>query len=137
MGRTVAGFLNSKGGRLVIGVRDHEVAGIDEELSALYQDKHADRFELDILEYLSKSLFPPAIGNYTIGFVDLGGKKLCVIDVTASPSVTYLVAKSNSGDIVHDIYLRDGNRTIRLTDLARDRWVSIRNGGSWVLGTPS
>lgn len=134
VGRTVAGFLNSKGGKLIIGLTDEkEILGVEEEMDALFGEQGEDRFEQYVNEYLRRALFPYPFDLIQARFEEMGGVKVFVLDIESAWGVTYLVGKSKGGGDEHEVFVRTGNRTIRLVGLDRDKFVTERNGGRWVL----
>lgn len=132
--RSIAGFLNANGGRLMIGVQDDgDAGGIEDELGTLFKDNHFDRYESLIHEHLRNTLYPYDPGAYEIVFEKRGGVYLCVITVRKQRAVTYVKQKAGSGRIEHALFVRVGNRTNKLTDLERDIFVIERFGGIWHL----
>ncbi|MEX2244834.1 MAG: ATP-binding protein [Fimbriimonadaceae bacterium] len=132
--KTIAAFSNSHGGRLIIGADEGgHIHGIDSELHALFEDNHMDQFESLIHEYLKNLLHPYPFRSYSISFEKRNGLYLCDIIVAPSPGVTYLRRKTPGGAIEHELFVRTGNRSIRLVDVERDRFLVERFGGNWPL----
>jgi uncharacterized membrane protein YeaQ/YmgE (transglycosylase-associated protein family) len=60
--KTVAGFLNSQGGTLIVGVDDDGHAlGVDEDLATMKAPDH-DRYQLWLTDFLQRTLGKPALG---------------------------------------------------------------------------
>jgi len=60
--KTVAGFLNSQGGTLIVGVDDDGHAlGVDEDLATMKAPDH-DRYQLWLTDSLQRTLGKPALG---------------------------------------------------------------------------
>ncbi len=132
--KTIAAFANSEGGDLVIGIGDDgSVHGIDDEVAHLFDDRHLDRYEALLHEHAKNSLYPYPHAGYVVSMEMRGRLTVCVVKVSAVPGVTYVVGKSESGKRLHDVYVRTGNRTVRLSDTDRDRFVVSRFGGMWPL----
>lgn len=132
--RSIAAFANSLGGKLVIGVGDDgAVHGIDQELAALFDDNHVDRFESFVREHLKNMLVPPLLNSYRISFELHAVLWVCCIDVDRTPGVTYVKTRAGSGSFEHAVYMRTGNCTIKVADIDRDRLMVERFGGKWSL----
>lgn len=108
--KTLAAFLNSEGGTLVIGVEDNgNIFGLDNDLSIV--GNSIDRFE-NLLVSLIRDCIGAEFGSYVkIRFEDTNGKKVCVVDVDKSASPVYLTMDKGA-----EFYIRMGN-TSRLLDI--------------------
>ncbi len=110
--KTVAGFMNSNGGTLIIGVDDnHQVVGMDFDFKSNSKG-NKDGFILNFREYLESYI---GINNYNryidLSFESINNKEVCVIKVEKSEYYIYL--KKNSKKV---LYVRLGNRTKPLDD---------------------
>jgi len=120
--KTIAAFLNTEGGRLLIGVSD---AGAIKGLERDYQycnKRDRDGFEQKLRNLLSSRFTPTPLGNVNIRFEDLPEGEICVVEVTPL----------TKPDIVHfdnDVYVRDGNVTRKLEGPDLTRWVAERAKG--------
>jgi uncharacterized protein YaaQ len=107
--KTIAAFLNSAGGTLVIGVEDDgHVYGLDNDLKTT--DNSVDRFE-----QLLTSLVSDKIGAEHSHFIDIrhehvDGSTVCVVDVDRSLEPAYLRGRRGA-----EFHVRVGNTT-RLLD---------------------
>lgn len=132
--RSIAAFANSNGGRLIIGASDDgRIHGIDVEITSLFKDNNLDRFQNLIHEHLKNVLFPYPFRSYQISFEQHSTLWICCINVSPCPGITYVKTKANNGKTEHTIYVRTGNRTVKVTDLDRDRMIVDRFGGKWSL----
>ncbi|MBE9128312.1 ATP-binding protein [Coleofasciculus sp. LEGE 07081] len=130
--RAVCGFLNSNGGQVYIGIRDDgTVCGLEDEVSARFQPDDFDTFEHGVHEYLKQHLSPYPFGNIELAFEEIESKTVAVIKVKPVQFYVYLLKKAPHTDS-NEIYVRTGNRTICLTDKARDKYVIERLGGIWM-----
>jgi len=102
--KTLAGFLNTDGGVLVIGVRENKnndsdkVIGVEREFSAL-NDPCADGYRRMIVD-LIKDYFPPQIfnhlGNYfVIDFEEIQDQTVCGITVSKSDKRVFVKFKNS------------------------------------------
>jgi hypothetical protein len=120
--KSVAGFLNSDGGTLLIGIaNDRSVLGIEHDLRTLSEATH-DRFEQTVRNAVAKYLGPEVSPRLTISFVPIGGKTIARIYCVTHPSPVFL----RDGEKQH-FYVRDGNRTVPLDvksthDYVSDKW---------------
>ncbi|MGD0077962.1 MAG: ATP-binding protein [Sedimentisphaerales bacterium] len=123
--KTIAGFLNSNGGTLLIGVNDSgEIKGIERDLSTM---KHgtSDRFEQRIRNCIRDRFSPQPIGKVKISFEEFTegtiGKftevTICCVNVPANKDVIHL------DDYV---YVRDGNTTQKLEGRNLTDWIQQR-----------
>lgn len=110
--KTVAGFLNSSGGTLLIGVDDAgTVLGLDDDLS-LMKSPDLDRYELWLHDYLTRVLGAPAVAQVRVSFPDVAGTPICRVDVSASPRPVFV--RAPKGEDVQ-FFVRLGNSTRQLS----------------------
>ncbi len=98
--KTIASFLNSDGGNLIIGVREKkdkgsvELIGVEEEFKKL-KDKHKDGYKRMIIDEIIKPFFPSKISDHLnkyifIDFVRIDNKILCWIRINKSDTRVFL-----------------------------------------------
>jgi uncharacterized membrane protein YeaQ/YmgE (transglycosylase-associated protein family) len=110
--KTVAGFLNSAGGTLLVGVSDAgEVLGIDDDLRAMKRPD-VDRYELWLVDLLTGCLGTNALRLVGIEFPRVAGVRLCRVDVAPSPDPVF--TDTPKGERRADFYVRVGNSTRQL-----------------------
>lgn len=115
--KTVAAFLNTDGGTLLLGVSDTgQVRGLEPEFGLLGK-KNADGFELKLRDILHSRLNPLPLSCITITFETLPEGTLCRVDVSRSARIVHLDK---------EVYVRDGNRTRKLDGRELTDWVSQR-----------
>lgn len=104
--KTVAAFLNSEGGTLVIGANDRgEAVGLDRDLATL-REPDADRFELWLRDLLQTTLGKNAAALPRIRFAEIDGRTVCAVRCPRSPEPVFL---SQGGS--RDFLVRVGNST--------------------------
>lgn len=113
--RTIAGFMNAKGGTLYIGVNDNgEAVGIEQEYSLLntsskdryvYQ-QNRDGYENKIRSCINNYLSPVAQDYVSIRFSEHNGHIVCSVKVEPSKYVIWYDER--------EAYKRMGNRTSHL-----------------------
>lgn len=93
--RSIAGFLNTDGGDLLIGVREDrvnnriEVVGIEEEYDKLQEkDRNSDGYRRMVMDYIIKKYIPDAVAMTSrvihITFPVVSGKTLCRIHISGA-----------------------------------------------------
>ena len=123
--KTIAAYLNTNGGTLLIGVHDSgEIKGIDRDIRASGRGRNRDSFELKLRNVLSgdNSRFAPiALGHCQISYEELAEGTICKVYVTPMP-------REEIAHLDGDVFVRDGNRTIQLTGPDLTRWIQQRPG---------
>ncbi len=111
--KTVCGFLNAQGGKLLIGVDDDgNVVGLDADLQTLRKG-NKDAYELFLRQLLDENLSVPTAGIVSVKFDTVGGADICV--VSASSSGKPVFAKPHEGGNGHsEFWVRIGNATKQL-----------------------
>lgn len=104
--KTVAAFLNSDGGTLVIGADDqgHPV-GLARDFATL-REPDADRFELWLRDLLSTTLGKNAAALPHIRFAEIDGQTVCAVRCPRSPEPVFLTQGTT-----RDLWVRVGNST--------------------------
>ncbi len=102
LAKTIAGFLNSDGGTLVIGVREDKVKNTDEVIGveleySFLKDSSQDgyrRMLLDLIkDYLPRSIFNQFNRYFQIDFETIDGLTVCGITVQKSDKRVFLKLK--------------------------------------------
>jgi hypothetical protein len=105
--KTIAGFLNSDGGKLIIGVDDEEkILGIQRDFNTL-QKKNKDGFELHLRQLIKKYLGNTFEKYIKISFSKTGEEIVCLINVLRSSKPVFV---SFEGE--EYFFVRNGNATI-------------------------
>lgn len=108
--KTIVGFMNANGGKLVLGLDDNgNVLGLENDFKTL-KHKNKDGFEREIFRIISTRISHKACFNNHIIFYALEGKEICVVDVEPSDEPVYV----NDGTST-TFYVRTGNATYPLT----------------------
>ena len=109
--KTIVGFMNAKGGKLIIGVDDDEnILGLENDYISLRQ-KNKDGFELKIFQLITEHIGSQPGFKTNVSFYEFDGKEICLIDVEQSSSPVYL-SKGKSEPV---FYVRRGNSTYPLS----------------------
>ncbi len=116
--KTIAAFLNTEGGSLLVGVSDSgQVAGLDKDY-ALCNKRDRDGLEQKIHSLLASRFVPPPTGKVKVVFENVESKQVCVVNVEKSREIAHLDGK--------DVYIREGNTTLRLEGPVLTAWIKNR-----------
>ena len=110
--RSVAGFANTAGGTLLIGVDDTgRVLGLDRDLQ-LIKGGDLDRYELWLHDLLERCLGRGALHLIEVTFDAVDDRTVCRVDVAPSDAPLYL--RPHVGEKHPRFYVRTGNSTREL-----------------------
>jgi hypothetical protein len=94
--KTVAGFMNTNGGTLLVGVADDgSLVGIEEDFP-FQGKKNTDGWELWLTERLAAALGKAAVTDVTISYAKLDGKTVARVDVGQAATAVFVTP--NKGD---------------------------------------
>jgi hypothetical protein len=124
--KTIAAFMNSHGGTLVIGVKDatKDVMGLDRDMATLGK-KDVDGYELFVRQLLNNAVGAEHSTRVSIAFPAEDRKLACVMLVPRSPRPVYV----RDGDERH-LFVRDGNSTRKLNSEEAVRYVAEHFSGA-------
>jgi ATP-dependent Lon protease len=106
--RTVAAFLNTSGGTLLIGVRDDgEPIGLEKDYKLTKGSR--DSFENWLTDLLEGAFGKPPVAGLSVSFRAIDGNDVCRVDVEASSSPVF-VKRGND----RDLFVRFNNSTRQL-----------------------
>lgn len=134
--KTIAAFLNTQGGKLIIGVQDRperKVVGIEVDFQYSGNSKDIESFQNSLTNVIKTATNDPVIvGTYVeISIESIEGKSICVIDVKqkAPKSWTYVNMKNwkNKGEKKECFFVRSGpSSNIIDSRKSADEWKSAR-----------
>lgn len=106
--RTVAAFMNSKGGRIFIGIcDDSSIVGVQREYNiANPQKRNKDGYLLYLLDALKSRIDHGLIHLVGVRIHEIQGQDICEIKVPPTNEFAYFQGK---------VYVRQGNRSLELT----------------------
>ena len=111
--KTVCGFLNGRGGTLLIGVADDgSVVGLDADMQVLKKPNRDgnDVYERFVRQILDNGLSIQSAGFVEIGFETMEDMAVCVVTVSRYPKPVFAIP--DKGDkIPTEFYVRVGNLT--------------------------
>jgi hypothetical protein len=124
--KTIAGFCNTNGGNLIIGVEDDgNIIGLEKDYNSL-RDPNRDGFERAIIDIVKKKLGGDLSTLVHFSFSELDGRDVCMLSIEPASRAVYLDEHNNS-----KFYIRSGNSTRELdvreaVNFSKARWKSSR-----------
>lgn len=108
--KTLAGFMNSEGGQLIIGVEDNgNVLGLENDYQTL-QNGNRDKFENHVVQLIKSSLGIELVQYVKFLFDKIDGKDVCLVTVLKSPKPVYVKYQDKE-----EFFARTGNSTSPFT----------------------
>jgi len=108
--RTVAAFMNAKGGTLVIGVSDQgEILGLEADFATLGVRRGRDGWEQALRNVLNTYLSKEVAAFVSVTFADVDGKTVAVVHADPALRPAYLTDNN-----IAELYVRSGNTTQEL-----------------------
>lgn len=110
--RTIAAFMNTDGGVLIIGVGDkpRKLLGIEKDFTTLKKRKQdRDGFLNFLYEILSKYLNIPILSLIEVRFDKVALREFCKIKASKSPGPVFIQRFGKN-----EFHIRSGNRTQKL-----------------------
>lgn len=100
--KTIAAFLNTDGGNLLIGVDDErKLVGLQGDYSLFRKGDSRDALENWLVTQLIDQFGKPATRLYAISFHETSGQDVCRIEVQPSPEPVYVDEKSGKPPTLH------------------------------------
>ena len=122
--KTVAAFLNSQGGHLVMGIDDNKaVVGLALDYNSLVR-KDADGFENHFTQVFHNMIGAEFRQLVKLNWSGVDGKECCVVSVSPSQKPAYLKSDNNG----EEFYIRTGNGTTSLKLSEANAYIDSRRG---------
>ncbi len=119
--KTIAAFLNSRGGCLVLGVDDHKtILGLTKDFATLGKES-TDGFENHFSHIFHKMIGPEFRHLVRLHWQKVENKECCIVNVTPAHKPTYL--KSDESE---EFYIRTGNGTTSLKFSEASSYIASR-----------
>jgi hypothetical protein len=120
--KTVAGFMNAKGGTLLVGVGPKgEILGIENDYSTFQNDPTRDGFEQKLTHLLANYLGKEFVPLTHVSFVAVEHKDICWLRVEPSPKPVYVEEENDT-----KFYARLGNTTQPMNPKEMTQYISMR-----------
>jgi len=112
--KTIAGFMNSKGGTLMIGISDSkEVLGLENDFVSFSKPDKMDEFQKHLDNLIEKYLGNAAYSSVRLVFPEIEEMVICRVDVKPKKSgPTWLKNKGKNNE--EEFYIRRAASTIKL-----------------------
>jgi predicted HTH transcriptional regulator len=99
--KTLASFLNGRGGSLLIGVDDHaKVVGLDADYATLGKRPDRDGYQQFLVQLVAGALGKNICADLSISFTPIQANEICLVRVSPSASPVYLQDQGQSRLIV-------------------------------------
>lgn len=117
--KSVAAFMNTQGGTLVIGVEDDgAVYGLEKDLGLVGESR--DKFQQNVSEHLLKMVGAAYSAYVRFRFDDVAGRPVFVIDVDRAPEPVFI--KTDKGT---EFFVRVGSTTRSLGPEDTHRYIAL------------
>lgn len=118
--KTVAAFLNSDGGTLLIGVDDSgKVLGIESDFKYLGRTQTVDRWLLSLRSFITNALEPSVWNSIRASLVPIGPVTVAVVSCAARETETWY----REGEEEEHFYIRGSNATQELKGSSVIRYI--------------
>jgi len=108
--KEISGFLNTEGGKLIIGVDDNgKLLGLDNDYNTL-RKKNKDGFNLALVQVISNHIGEEFNDYWQAKLIKIYNKEICILEVKKSPKPV-ITHKKDKED---NFYIRSGHATIPL-----------------------
>lgn len=120
--KTIAAFLNTEGGDLLIGVADdRSIIGIEPDAF-----ESEDKFMLHLSHVVGSGLGDRAGTCIDPKMQVVQGKAICLVICQRSPEPVFLKWKGTEADATGDFYVRSGPETTRLAPQSAEEYIRTR-----------
>ena len=127
--KTVAAFLNTQGGTLLIGVADDSsIVGLELDYQTL-KKRDRDGFELWLMgDLLLREMGESIAPDLDVTFHTVDDQDVCKIAIDPAPEPVYVDIRDKSGQLCETFFIRTGNSTNKLekpseiTKYIKQRW---------------
>jgi len=117
--KTISAFMNSKGGKLLIGVKDSgEILGINSDIATL-KNQNTDGFLLQLTQVINDYLGKENHQFVNVSVVEINGDQICVVDVERNPDPVYVKNK-------------DGKEEFYIRSSASSQPLNIRESNEYI-----
>ena len=120
--KTIAAFMNSQGGTLLIGVEDDgTIRGLDDDLRLVGDS--TDKFEQTLVNLIGSEIGPAFSHYYRLRLEQADGKLVCVVEADPVPDGVFV----SNGDKGKEFFVRAGNTTRSLDPADTHAYLAARS----------
>lgn len=120
--KTICGFLNNDGGKLLIGVDDDcNVIGLEKVYNSLGRNNNRDRFRRQLRDFLSNWIEDSYFWYLKTEFYKINGKDISETVVSKSSEPVFTTRKKG-----HEFYVREGTSTVMLSGSKAEKYIRHR-----------
>lgn len=117
--KTISAFMNSKGGKLLIGVKDSgEILGINSDIATL-KNQNTDGFLLQLTQVINDYLGKENHQFANVSVVKINDEQICLVDIERNPDPVYVKNK-------------DGKEEFYIRSSASSQPLSIREANEYI-----
>jgi len=125
--KTIAAFMNSDGGNLIVGVDDEgNVLGIENDYEVFKERKDWDGWSQHLVNILRKNIGVEIMTFLRLERLEHGGKTIAKIQVDKSPKPIYVEYKDNKGQDRTEFFVRAVNTTQTLNTKQANDYIRVR-----------
>lgn len=120
--KIIVAYLNTDGGKLLIGVSDKlEIKGLEPDYN-IGKANNSDGFELQLRGFIQTDILPHPLNSNQImvEFITLPEGEICKVEVKP-------LDKAEIATLRGDVFIRDGNRALKLKDKSLEYWKKKRS----------
>jgi len=122
--KEIAGFLNSEGGYILIGISDdRKILGLKHDYKTLGKKKDRDEFQLKLVQVVNNHIGAGNAAFWKIKFPIIENLEICMIIIEKSPEPVFLKRKGKKQE---DFFIRQGSSTNPLTMSEFHKYISNR-----------
>ncbi|ASV29588.1 AlbA family DNA-binding domain-containing protein [Maribacter cobaltidurans] len=119
--KTIVGFMNAQGGKLIIGVEDNmDIIGLQKDMNTL-KHKNPDGYERKVYEIIATYIGAEFSSLCQVDFHKINDEFICIIRINNSKEPVYMSVSNKT-----TFYLRTGNSTNPLTVRETVKYLKIR-----------
>jgi hypothetical protein len=120
--KTIAGFLNNRGGILIVGYDDDNniIYGLEKDYPHTSKKQNYDGWQQYFINQINDKLGKTINHYFTIDPISYNGKTLAKINVNMSPSPVFTKQDNNEGNF----YVRIHGQTENLNPQETQKWIS-------------
>lgn len=119
--KTIAAFMNTEGGCLIIGIDDNQnILGLEADIKTLPK-QNIDGFELHMIEIVKKYIGAELSSHIKITFPEIDSEKICMVKISKSSKPVFIEFEGRE-----DFFVRVGCSSQPLTREKQSQYEKVR-----------